>query len=125
MMTLRSQVVNVNRQDLIKALETSLDNHRVQYAEAEGDYKVAVQVFLTQALERARSGDYSKVKLEIDPPVNRENEYLEVIEMLKVSVDETIQLDRDSYKAYYKNEWSWSRNFMETAMLYKALGASQ
>lgn len=120
MLSLRNQTVNVNRISLIEALRKGLDLHRAQFAEAESDYKVAVQVFLIKALERTKEGDYSKVKLDLDPPQNRENDYLDVIEMLEVSVDETIQLDREAYKAYYKNEWSWSRNFLEAAASYKS-----
>lgn len=119
MLNLRHQHVNVNRHALIDALRTGLDLHRVQYAQAKVEYEAAVVVFLGEALARAQAGVFKDLILRLSPPQNHAADYLDVIEMLEVSVDETVQLDRDAYKAYYRNEWSWSTGFLESASAYK------
>lgn len=121
MLNLRQQTVNVKRTDLIAALKQGLDLHKAQYTEALNDYHTAVITFLRSAVERVElDGDYSDVVLKLSSPENKEKEYLDVIEMLEVSVDETIQLDKESYKAFYKNEWPWTQNFLALAASYKA-----
>lgn len=125
MLSLRSRSVNVSRTDLIEAVKRGKELHLKAYAEAQSDYQVNVNVFLTEAVRRVSQGDFSMVKIPFDPPVLRTTEYDEVIEMMEVSVDETINLDAESYKAYYKNEWPWTRSFLESAALYKSmLGAA-
>lgn len=125
MLSLRSRSVNVNRLDLIEAIKRGKDLHLQAYAEAQSDYQINVSVFLTEAVRRVSLGDFTQVKIPFDPPVLRSAEYDEVIEMMEVSVDETINLDAESYKAYYKNEWPWTRSFLESAQMYKSmLGAA-
>lgn len=119
MMNLRQQTVNVDRSALLLALRAGLEKHRTQYAEARVEYEAAVVVFMSDALARAKAGDFRDLVLRLAAPANHEREYLDVIEMLEVSVDETIQLDRDAYKAYYRNEWAWQSNMLEAMASYK------
>jgi len=44
--------------------------------------------------------------------------------MMEMSVDENINLDSQSFKAFVKNEWAWSYNFAKTTTLYKSFAAS-
>lgn len=119
MMNLRNQSVNVDRVELICVLRAGLEVHRAEYAEARAEYEAAVVVFMTEALERAKSGNFRDLVLRLSAPVNHAQEYIDVIEMLEVSVDETIQLDKDSFRAFYRNEWSWSSGFAESMASYK------
>lgn len=122
MLSLHNQTVNVKRLDLIEAMKKGLELHKQQYEEALQDYKQAVHKYLESALDRIElSGDYSDVVLKITPPVLKESDYTDVIEMLEVSVDDTIQLDKESYKAFYKNEWSWTKAFALAASTYKSM----
>lgn len=53
-------------------------------------------------------------------PVNHEDEYIEVIEMLEMSVDQHINLSVDLFKAYVKNQWGWTNSFKSLVGSYKA-----
>lgn len=121
MINLRDQQVNVNRLELIEAIKKGLEIHKAKYKESLEDYKEAVKIFMREALVRAEAEDFKDLVLTIQAPFNKESEYLDVIEMLEVSVDETIQLDKESYKAFYKNEWSWTGMFEASASLYKTV----
>lgn len=120
MINLRHQTVNVNRLELIEALRVSLSKHTAEFEEAIKDYERAVQLYLEQALQRVKEGNYSDVVCKLYPPQNKEAEYIDVIDLLSVSVDDTIQLDSEAYKAYYKNEWSWTGQFKALTATYKS-----
>lgn len=120
MMTINQQSVNVKRSDLIVALHRNMLNHEIELVEAKKDYSEAAVLFLTDALNRAKEGDLSNISFDLDPPVSHVAEFMDVIEMLEMSVDENINLDKTSFKAYIKNEWPWRRSFNESAVLYKS-----
>lgn len=121
MFTLNNQQINVNRLDMIKAVGICRDQHRAQYETAQSDYRTAVVVFMQDAAKRAEAGDFRDLVLRLVPPTNHDQDYLEVLEMLEASVDETITLDRQSFNAYYRNQWAWSKSFEDSAMAYKTV----
>lgn len=114
MLNLRQQTVNVDRHELIKAISAGLVKHEQELLEARTEYRTAVTLFLTEALNRTTKGDFNDVHLKLQPPVSKRQQYTDVIEMLRVSVDSTIQLDSEAYRAYYKNEWPWTASFNES-----------
>lgn len=124
MLNLRQQTVNVNRVELIEALSTGLQLHETAYNEALQDYRKAVVEFMDAAAARARAGDFADLRLNLHAPTYKGDEYRDMIDLLSVSVDETIQLDSEAYKAYYRNEWPWSRDFAASAMTYKSVLAA-
>ena len=119
MINLHTQTVNVNRQDLLVALRAGLEKHKAAYTEAVSDYQAAVLKFLGDALKRAKKGDFKDVVLKLTPPSDRSDDYVKVIEMLEMSVDENINLDAESFRAYVKNEWPWTRSFELAGTMYK------
>lgn len=124
MMNLRQRSVNVDRLALLKALRENQAVHRIEYAEALVEFHARLVSDLALALKAVKKEtDVESLKnfrLNVVAPVNHEGEYAEVIEMLEMSVDETINLDSESFKAYIKNEWNWSRQFSQTKALYAA-----
>lgn len=121
MLNLRNQTVNVDRQALIDALYKGLQKHQTQYAELKEEYQKAVVKFMSAAARRARKGDFRDLVLRIQAPTDHSAEYIDAIEMLEVSVDVNIQLDKETYKAYYRNEWSWSAGLEVASAMYKSV----
>ena len=122
MLNMRSQSVNVNRSELISALKANLATHKEELECANRDYKVLVINELHSALDRAAHGDFSKVEVSIKKPQSHEKDFVEIIEMMEMSVDETINLDSEAFRAYFKNEWPWKQSFDLLASTYKAGG---
>lgn len=123
MMNIRNKTVNVDRQKLLAALRSNLELHREQYKEALSDFHARLLKDLTVAknkVKKANPASLHDFRLNINFPVNHEKEFLEVIDMLENSVDATINLDHESYKAYFNNEWSWSNQFASSMTLYKS-----
>jgi hypothetical protein len=65
----------------------------------------------------------ARFNIQVVFPQNHEKDFLEVIEMLEMSVDENINLDAESFRAYIKNEWSWTNGFRQLTESYKVAGA--
>lgn len=119
MITLNQQSVTVQRKDLITAIKSNRKEHISEYNQAYSDYKAKVKYELERALKEANEGKFDNVAVLIQSPVSHENDYNDIIEMLEMSVDDNITLDRDSFKAYIKNEWNWTRQFKVLNASYK------
>lgn len=126
-LSLRSQSVNVPREKLLKALRENLAKHNKAYIQAVVDYRKALQADLTEALVKANDpkSQLAKIKVEFNHPVSYVSQYQQVIDMLEFSVDETINLESDAFRAYVKDEWSWKSGFELANSIYasKAAGA--
>jgi hypothetical protein len=122
---LHSQTVNVSRKKLLDALEENLKKHCLAYEKAVLDYRKALQVDLTEALVKANDpkSNLADIKVEFKHPVSYAAQYVQVIDMLKFSVDETIQLESEAFRAYVKDEWSWKSGFELTNRLYASKAA--
>jgi hypothetical protein len=124
MITIRQKSININRNILLAALRDNLDAHTAEYLEALQDYRVLIIRKLHDAFEQAKlvgPADAAKITVQFNPPQDHRVDYKDAIEMLEFSADEIINLDQESFKAYVKNEWSWTQSFKVMAASYKAL----
>lgn len=126
-LSLHSQTVNVSRAKLLAALKDNLIKHKEDYAAAVINYRLALQSDLTAALVKANdpTSRLDKISVDFDHPKSYASQYQQVIDMLEFSVDETINLDSQAFRAYIKDEWSWKGSFELSNSTYatKALGA--
>lgn len=120
MITLRQQQFNVKRDDLINAIKKCKADHVAAYAEAKADYEAALLAEFTRIRDQIAAGNFKDVSLHLPAPQDHTADYTDILEGLEFSSDETFLLDKDAYKAYVKNEWSWSHHFAESASMYKA-----
>jgi hypothetical protein len=126
MMNLRQRSVNVKRVELLEALKKNLEIHRAEYKEALVDFKTRLLEDLEAGAKHVADttpAELAKFSVRINFPQNHEKDFEEVIEMLELSVDEHINLDSESFKAYFKNEWSWTHTFELMNASYKAGGS--
>lgn len=112
-LSLNSQTVNVDRKALLAVLKTNRSKHINDYKEAVYNYREALRADLTQALADAtdKSKKLHEIRVEFNHPVSHEADYTNIIDMLEVSVDETIRLESSAFRAYYKDEWMWKSQF--------------
>lgn len=131
MMNIRQRSVNVNRLELLEKLKENLKIHQAEYAEAVLEYRARLEEDLKLALKRVKNTEDGEIEKKLKDfrftitfPPNHEKDYIEVIEMLEMSVDDTINLDAESFRAYIKNEWVWKAHFEMAKMAYAAVGSS-
>lgn len=124
-LSLHSQTVNVSRVKLLKALKENLIKHQADYAQAVFNYRLALQVDLTAALVQANDpkSRLDKIKVDFAHPQSYASQYQQVIDMLEFSMDETINLDSQAFRAYVKDEWSWKGSFELTNSTYASKAA--
>jgi len=127
MMNIRQRSVNVERFALLIKLRENLEIHKKEYAEALTEFHARLLSDLKTAVKKVESTEnidkLRNFRINVPFPLSHAKEYEEVIEMLEMSVDDTINLDAESFKAYIKNEWAWSASFETTKMLYATPGA--
>ena len=116
---INGRTVNVKRVELLAILKTNKELFVTEYNQALIDFKAKMIKELEVALKKAKKGELDKVQLILSPPSDYTESYQEVIDMMEVSVDEVINLDSEAFKAYYKNEWSWSNSFKTLVGSYK------
>lgn len=119
-----NRTVNVDRMELLSALQVNRAAHVAELVEAVIDYKAKLLNDLKQmskAIGKAEFlEDFQKLHLWFPPaPVSHDSEYAEIIDMLEMSVDANIELNTQEFKAYFKNEWQWRQAFTAMAQSYK------
>ncbi|MFP5338446.1 MAG: hypothetical protein ACLGIW_08140 [Gammaproteobacteria bacterium] len=123
MLHAHNRSVNVDRLALVAALKDGRVKHVDEYVQAYKDYEEAAVKFLSEALKRAKKGDLSDITFRLQKPENHTADYDEIIAMMEHSVDPTISLDSQSFRAYFMGEWDWKRGFeMATASISGYLG---
>lgn len=128
MMNIRQRSVNVSRVELLAKLKANLELHRAEYKEALVEFHARLLEDLKLAHKKASKVENVEqlkgFRFNVAFPQNHEKDYEEVIEMLEMSVDEHINLDSESFKAYIKNEWQWQASFTAAKMAYATVGSS-
>lgn len=133
MMNIRQRTVNVARVELLKILKANLEVHREEYRQALLDFHTRLledlklaqrKVAKVAAIPETIALELKDFEFNVDFPTSHESDYVDVIEMLEMSVDASINLDAESFKAYVRNEWSWQHSFKNSLANYKVVGSS-
>lgn len=112
--------VNVDRIKMIESIKSGLVIHETAYNEAMADFKEYAVAEATKFQAAIAGGNFTKLHISLTPPVSHIQEYKDAIEIFEMSVDQNINVDIETFKAYFKNEWPWSRQFLESATMYKS-----
>lgn len=115
------KAVNVKRSDLISALKANRERHSTEAKEAKAGYLIAVEKALKKALRDLRKGE-AKTNLGMMPPIDKTSDYDRAIQMMEMSVDETVELTEQEFRQYVQDEWSWKDAAIALNSTY-ALGA--
>lgn len=112
------QSVNVDRIELLTKLKENREKHVAEFNAAVGAYQQAMIDKLQDVLKQVKKGKVEELHVRLPKPTSYEDSYTDIIEMLEMSVDKTINLDRSSFKSYVKDEWGWSSGFKSLTGAY-------
>lgn len=101
--------VKVKRNDLLSKLEANRDKHRSLFLKAQDGYRALVIKELDKSLEDARNGGAIRTVISMQAPQDHTDEYDNVIAMLRMSVDDVIELDSHSFQCYVMDKWTWAQ----------------
>lgn len=100
--------VKVRRNELLEKIEHNRAKHYDLLAKAKEGYRKLVIRELAKALRAARAGGALQTAFALTPPQDHTADYDRAIDMLKMSVDDTIELSADDFQRYVRDEWMWS-----------------
>lgn len=112
------KTVKVNKSELITALRNNQDRHRATYQQALANWQVKVIKALTDAASDAQARRVFKVDFDLPKPVSYSDEYERAIGMLKMHVEDTIELDLAEYRQYIQDDWGWKHHFTASTSQY-------
>ena len=121
MMNIRQRSVNISREQLLEALKSNREIHRGEYAHALVAFKTRLLSDLEAALlkvDEAEPAALNNFELQVDFPMNHDQEFGDIIDMLTHSTDSVINIDSESFKAYFNNEWNWTSHFKNSISNY-------
>lgn len=110
--------VTVKRQDLLTHLEDNRTKHRSLFDEAQTGFRTEVIKLLDKRLADARDGKGIDLRIHLPEPQDHTKDYDRVILMVKMSVNDEVELTHQEFQQYVMDDWSWKREFVATASNY-------
>lgn len=108
------QTTRIQKEKLREIVQRNRDNHRGEFEKALGEYKKAVIHYLGEQIKRAEQGLIVDNYISIPQPEDHTVDYDQVLEMLDLSVDDTIELTYRDFSQYVRDDWGWKGQFATT-----------
>lgn len=102
---------NISRNKLKAKLEENLNDHKELYAEALRVWKDDYQKYVKEFASKVKGGDFKQSFYPPTKPTSYAKEYEQVIAQLDMSSDENIELNRNEFRQYVLDEWSFNPSF--------------
>lgn len=108
--------VKVKRAELLAKLEANRESHRALFLKAQEGYRRIVIDELDKSLKDAREGRALRVFINLQAPQDHTGDYDTVIEMLRMSVDDVIEIEQLHFQCYVLDKWTWAAqaNFLNS-----------
>lgn len=116
--------VTVKKSDLLEIVKKNRVEHREIFEEAVIGYREKMLALLTEMIEDIRKGKQVEHVIRMVQPVDQTRDYDRAIRMLNMSVDDTVELDEDTFANLVLDDWSWSRQFYTANSNYSPKAAS-
>jgi hypothetical protein len=120
--------VRVNKNDLLKIVKENREKHIKEYKEAVEGYKEAALDQIEKGMARLRAQveglkkgqmiALAHITFDLQVPCNYQDDYDQIIQMLEMSVDESIVLSKQEHLQYVMDKWQWKGSFENTTMFY-------
>lgn len=100
--------VKVRREELLAKIEANREAHRALFLKAQDGYRRLVIEELDKSLRDAREGRGIRTFISMTAPQDHTDDYDNVIGMLRMSVDEVIELEPHDFQSYVMDKWQWA-----------------
>lgn len=134
----------VRRIEVLERVKANKEKHVAEYREAFVTYqeemkdlvtqrKKDIEVALNAALGKVLVANVDKDKpvymphmghllsfTELAPPVSHEKDYEQVIQMLQMEVEDTVDLESDQFACFVMDDWDWKEEFRNTTEFYNS-----
>lgn len=104
--------ITVAKNELLAKLEENRADHRRIFEEALEGFRAKVIRELDKLTAKVKAGDRGTVQYIARAPEDHTRDYDRVIAMLKMSMDDFIQLSEEDFCAYVQDDWGWQSHFL-------------
>jgi hypothetical protein len=112
------KTVKVKTDELLGIVKSNRDAHRDMFEKAMAGYRKQAIAELDRAITDAKAGRKITRYLSLVEPIDQTKDYDRVIEMLRMSVDEEVELTSTEFAQYVQDDWSWKDQFLATNISY-------
>lgn len=106
--------VRINKDFLLKKLETNRKSHETIYKKAMQKWHLQVIDTLKKELKKVKVDKEHQPSCFVAKPDSHVKEYDGTIALLKASLDEEFVLTSFEFSQYVRDEWGWKDVFMTT-----------
>ncbi len=110
--------VKVKKPELLVKLITNRKKHLALFTEAQKGYRKRVIAKLAKNLKQAQRGGDLVTSFTMSIPQDHTDDYDCAIAMVKMSVDDVLELREDEFKSYVLDEWEWARGALLSNSAY-------
>lgn len=116
----------VSREKLIVILQENADSHRAIFEEAVEGYRSKALEELQGRIEAIKSNHNKPVQVyvHLTAPEDHTRDYEDVIELIGMSEQPTIELNEVDFKQYVKDDWGWKKQWLGSNKMYSQTAAS-
>ena len=112
-----SRIIKVKKTELVEKIQANKLKHVENYLQALIDYKDEALKQLKELTKRAKDGDV-RIGLQLVTPVNNEAEYDKLLLMLKMEIDEEIELSMSEFNEYVHDETHYAQQASLSNSMY-------
>lgn len=112
------RTVKVKKDELYEIMKTNREAHWGVFMKAQEAYKAYLIKELEQRLDEAQKGMKIDHYIRLEAPVNHTEDYDRACAMVKMSVEDIIELSEQDFAQYVMDQWAWKHAFVENAGSY-------
>jgi GTP:adenosylcobinamide-phosphate guanylyltransferase len=102
------RTVKVNKQELLGVLRNNRKTHIENYVEAFNAFRESYLEKLETLINEVSEGKSEPIlQIKMAIPDSYEEDYNQIIKMLEMSVDDTIEVTAEEFNAYVNDKWQW------------------
>lgn len=116
--------VKVEKGKLLGRLEKNRNKHRKLFEEALEGWKARVIEELEKSVKDAKANKKFRTFLQLPQPVDHTSEYEVVIEQVRWSVEEQVELTYREFKQFVLDRWDWTEEFSASSASYSSSATS-
>ena len=113
--------VYIDRKEVLKRIKENRKNHRDLFFKAQKGYKKAVIKELNEMLKDARENRSVQHRIDLVMPQDHTGDYDVVIDMLEMSISDSIELAQHEFQNYVRDKWEWSDFANVTNSVYASM----
>lgn len=112
------ETVRLSKSVLIDIVQKNRTKHEETYKKAVTKYCEKLTAELAEKLTKVKSGKMVTMSTTLPKPASYLKEYDTIIGMLKMSVDDIVEISSAEYQQYVEDRWGWSQHFLSNSTSY-------